>query len=137
MAQTDTSTTTEVPEQRELVRRGQAVPIDPETGAPKLDAPQVVLGPGCHEATAINLAKQEGSPESRMLAHVGGHGVGGRVAATNSDTTATESGTWPKRHADLDAIAEEHGLTFSQDGLTIDAKIEELKLMEVSPPPKG
>jgi hypothetical protein len=44
----------------------------PVDGAPDPDAPARYLGEG-NEATATYLAKRPGSPESRMLAHFGGH----------------------------------------------------------------
>jgi hypothetical protein len=61
---------------------------------------------------------------------VGGHGVGRYVTETNSETT---EGTWPRTHAALDAIAEEHGLLFSPGATTINDKIDELTRMNIKP----
>jgi len=112
-----------------LVRRGDAVPVDPDTGAPAYDAP-AATHETTREPTAHVLAAQEGSPESEMLAHRGGHGVGGYV--TTGDDTSSDS-SWPRRHAALDELACAHGSTFSQDGLTVDEKIAELKSMNITP----
>jgi hypothetical protein len=66
------------PEQAEpLYRRGEAVPVDPATGAPANDAgldPRLV---DPVESTAINLSLQEGTAESKAPAHTGSHWVGG------------------------------------------------------------
>jgi hypothetical protein len=44
---------------------------------------------------------------------------------------------WPPTQRGPRPIAQEHGLTFSEDGLTIVEKIAELEKMSISPPAKG
>lgn len=98
-----------------LVRRGDAVPVDPDTGAPAYDAPAATDDP-TREPTAAVLAQDPESAEAKQAARV-------------DDTNVT----WPRRHAALDELAAEHGLTFSVDGLTVDEKIAELKSMNITP----
>jgi hypothetical protein len=64
----------ETPEQ--LMKRGDAAPVDPDTMTPVYDAPQGVIGVGCNEAVASWLARIPGTPESKQPSHVGSHFIG-------------------------------------------------------------
>src|SRR5262245_55295101 len=102
-----------------LVRRGEAVPLDPDTGPPAYDAPAATHETAI-EPTAHVLARDPNSAESKQSADVGGHEFGATVGDTTSDDT---SGEWPKRHADLDELAADAGVEFGADVTTIADKI--------------
>lgn len=105
-------------ETTELHTHGDALPV--RDGAVVRDAPPGTRAVAATEPTAAVLSKQEGSPESQQVAR--------EVETRNAD--------WPRRHADLDAIADEHGVEFTADATTIDDKISELAAAGISAPPK-
>lgn len=60
----------------------------------------------------------------------------GRTQGSETDDGDEAPGKWPRRHDDLDAIAEENGVEFGDEDTTLDAKVAKLEAAGVKPPPE-
>ena len=84
--------------------------------------------------------RQAGSPSSTEGNDTSETGAG-KTAGSESKTSGggsggSSEGSWPRRHDDLDALADEHDVSFEDLGprATIDEKIEKLEAAGVTPP---